>query len=156
MRPLRLFMFLYVLLSGNALPSYAQETPWVMWNFKAIPLSKTEVNLLITATLAPGWHIYPQHLAGGGPPPTQITYTEDRSYQPLGGSAETGNKARFYSDILEMYIEWYSDTVTFSQRVTVYEPVTVIRGTIEYMTCNEGTCIPDQKEFAVAINLLKP
>jgi DsbC/DsbD-like thiol-disulfide interchange protein len=154
-RALRLFLYLTALLAGGTPPVFAQDKAGVIWDYKAVPLSKTEVNLLVTASLAPGWHIYSQHLAEGGPPPTRITYLEHRSYRPLGEPKETGNKASFYSDIFEMPIEWYSHTVTFSQRVHLYEPVTAIQGMIEYMTCNDEVCVPARKEFTIDINLLK-
>lgn len=133
----------------------AQDNPWLLWSFKTEHVSRTETTLLATASLAPGWHIYSQYLGDDGPPPTHITFNEDDSYQPVGKTKESGNKARIYSEIFETYLVWYSGTVTFSQQFNVFEPVTTITGTIAYMTCNDDTCVPAKKEFTVNVNLLK-
>ena len=155
-RALRLLVLLTALHYGDATQGFAQDSQWVVWDLKTQPVSRTEIILTITANLAPGWHIYSQRLSDDGPLPTRIIFDEKDSYLPIGETDELGNKTRFYSDIYETYIEWFTGMVSFRQKFRIHEPVTTIRGKIEYMTCNDDTCVPARREFAIEVNLLKP
>jgi len=141
---------------GHRLPVLAQDTSWLLWDFKAVPQANDEVLLHLTATLAPGWHIYSQHLGNGGPQPTRITYVESTAYVLSGEATESGNQSRFYSPIFEMDIVWFSSSATFSQKIKLREPVTTIHGKIDYMTCNDTICVPGRREFRVDVAARKP
>lgn len=95
--------------------SYGQGTPAVNWNFKVEQLSKHELILSITANIAPGWHLYSQHLKEGGPQPTRFRFLPSDEYIPAGQANEKGNQTKFYDEIYEMEITWYTETVSFLQ-----------------------------------------
>lgn len=153
---LSLFLLATSLLFSALKPVFGQETPWIIWDFRAVPHAHHEVIVNLTATLAPGWHIYSQHLAAGGPPPTRITYAESPAYVPSGDAMESGDQTRFYSDIFEMDIVWFSGTVTFSQKLKLNEPVTTVQGTIDYLMCHDTICVPAKREFRLAVKSLPP
>lgn len=131
---------------------YGQGYSPVSWQFKAEPVTGHETLLSITATLDPGWHLYSQFIKEGGPIPTRFRFEPGDGYVPVSPMDERGKEARFYDDLYEMDIIWYSDVVTFSQRIRLVHPETIIKGKVEFMTCNDEVCIPGEREFMIEVN----
>ena len=123
----------------------------VAWHFDVEPLNMNESTVVLKATLAPGWHIYSQHLAEGGPIPTRFRFDTGNDVVLEATTLEQGDAHTFHDDLYEMDITWYSESVVFQQRIRLIKPVKVLRGTIEYMTCNNEICIPAEKEFSIPL-----
>lgn len=153
--PLRCLLVSVVILYVVPMLSWAQGSTPVNWNFKIEQLPQHEIVLNITASIAPGWHLYSQHLKEGGPQPTRFSFHQSDGYIVMGQAEEKGKQTTFYDDIYEMEITWYSETASFLQKFRLNEPVTTIIGEVEYMTCNNQICVPDKKEFEINVNLLK-
>jgi DsbC/DsbD-like thiol-disulfide interchange protein len=107
--------------------------------------------LSMRVTLAPGWHIYSQHIKEGGPIPTRITVNSGDDHSLIGTAEEKGKAFHFYDSLYEMNITWYSGEVSFLQRISINRMVPEIRGTIEYMVCNNKQCVPRQEHFTVNV-----
>src|SRR5690606_4833338 len=99
----------------------------------------------------PGWHLYSQFIAEGGPIPTRFTFENADGLDLIGMPEEKGKAFRFRDDMYEMEITWYSEKVDFSQKVSITESLSSIRGKVEYMTCNAHTCVPDSREFEIKV-----
>lgn len=151
----RCAVILAAFLSLAPILSRGQRSAPVDWDFKVEQRSNHGILLCITAKIAPGWHLYSQHLKEGGPQPTRFSYHQNDTYIVMGQAEEMGNRTTFYDDIYEMEITWYSKAATFLQKFRLNEPVTTIIGEVEYMTCNNQVCVPDKKEFEISVNLLK-
>lgn len=143
------------ILSLAPILSRGQGSAPLHWNFKVEGLSDYEIVLAITAKIAPGWHLYSQHLKEGGPQPTRLRFHQNDAYIAMGQPEETGKRTTFYDDIYEMEITWYSETASFLQKFRLNEPITTIIGVVEYMTCNNQVCVPQKKEFEINVNLLE-
>jgi DsbC/DsbD-like thiol-disulfide interchange protein len=135
------------------LVALGQAQPPVTWQVRSEPLSVNEVKLFITAKLRPNWHIYSQHLREGGPMPTRFQFSPNNEVFFLGDVLEMGLPVKFCDDIYEMEITWYSEEVSFIQNVRVANAQTVIRGEIEYMTCDTQQCIPAHHRFEIPVDL---
>jgi len=133
----------------------AQKGAYVNWIYNAEPISDREALITITADVLPGWHLYSQHLKQGGPQPTKFTFDSSDSYTLTGTTNENGKAYKYYDDIYEMEIVWYSGTVTFTNKIILTQPITAIKGTVEYMTCNDHTCVQDKREFTIDVDLSK-
>lgn len=129
--------------------SFAQGNHTVYWQFESVSTVNYEVVLKLTAHVAQGWHLYSQHMNENGPMPTRVTYTVDDGYVLIGQPEEKGNAVKFYDDLYGMEIIWYSGTVTFTQRIKLTRPTTTVKGTVEYMTCNDHICIPSKQDFTI-------
>lgn len=64
---------------------------------------------------------------------------------------EQGVAHTFYDSIYEMDITWYADSVTFRQNIRLVNPVPAIRGTVEYMTCDDRICVPGEEQFVIGL-----
>lgn len=131
--------------------SYGQGSSPVRWFFKADPVTGDELVLSIKAEVAPSWHLYSQFINEGGPQPTRIILDHPDAYTLLGKAEERGKQTTFYDPIYEMDITWYSDEVSFHQKIKMNQPVTFIKGKVEYMICNNSVCVPHKQEFSVSI-----
>ncbi|HEX8038720.1 MAG TPA: protein-disulfide reductase DsbD domain-containing protein [Chryseosolibacter sp.] len=123
----------------------------VSWSFEARPGRGGEATLLFTATLAPGWHLYSQHLAEGGPLPTRFRLEPADAFiceTPVG---EKGAAHTYYDSLYGMDVTWYAGAVSFGQKIRLIKPVPAIRGTVEYMTCNDRICIPCEEQFTIEL-----
>ncbi len=140
---------------GVARPSVCrgQQAAPVSWRFEALPERAGETTLLFTAALAPGWHLYSQHLKDGGPVPTRFRLEPGDDFICETTIQEKGAAHTFYDSMYEMDITWYAGAVSFEQKIRLVNPIQAIRGTVEYMTCNDRMCIPGEQQFKI---LLKP
>jgi hypothetical protein len=143
-------LFLFFILITYSDHGHSQSAP-VTWSFNAQRITNSEWIIHISTLLPPGWHIYSQHLAAGGPMPTTINLIANEEYLPVGKALEQGQPIQFYDSLYEMEITWYEQKVTFLQKVKVNCPVPFFQGTIDYMVCSEHVCIPQRKEFMVPL-----
>jgi DsbC/DsbD-like thiol-disulfide interchange protein len=150
MMPLKSVTIIF-LLSLAADVSSAQRAP-VSWSYAMHRISGHEWLFTTTATLAPGWHIYSQHLGEGGPIPTRITLNPNDDYSLIGTSEEKGKAFHFYDSLYKMNITWYIGEVSFLQRVSMNRMVPELRGIIQYMVCNNSQCIPHEQNFTVHVD----
>lgn len=134
----------------------AQNPQPVKWNFKSEPVTRPETTLIITASIAPGWHIYSQFMEKGGPLPTGFSFERSEEYSLVGKPEEKGKAIKFYDDIFMIDIIWYSDVVTFSQKIKLYEPFATVKGKVEFMVCNNQMCLPvNEQIFNIEVKPLK-
>ena len=127
----------------------AAQTGPVSWHFEAQSLNGNAANLILTATLARGWHLYSQHIEAGGPIPTHIRFETGDDATLEGITIEKGDPHTIHDSLYEMDVTWYTGSVVFEQRIRLINPVTALRGTVEYMTCNDEICVPAQQTFSI-------
>jgi len=63
-------LFIFIFLIGSV--SNAQIHNPVTWETSVEKINDSEFNLLITAGIEAGWHLYSQNVPEGGPIPTSI------------------------------------------------------------------------------------
>ena len=134
--------------------SYAQILNPVKWSFETKKISDTEYDLIATAKLDGGWHIYSQFLSGDGPVPTSLTFKPTSQYQLIGKAAEVSDhKKSGFDKIFEMNITKFADEVKFIQRIKAIAS-TEIKGSVEWQTCDDEKCLPPtNQDFAYKINV---
>ena len=116
----------------------------VSWNFsqKALPNNETELSFI--ATIEPGWHMYSQFLPAGGPIVTSFKYEKNAAVQLIGKVTEPKPTEEFDKNF-NMTLKYFSNRVTFKQKVKVNAAKSVLKGTIEFMSCNDSQCTPPQE-----------
>ena len=73
----------FVLFCSLSLWGQAQIFTPVSWKFSAKTLEKGEVEVILTAQIDAGWHIYSQHVKSGGPLPTTFSFKSSKEYEPI-------------------------------------------------------------------------
>lgn len=136
----RKFLFVLLLLSAFA---QSQILKPVTWTTSAEKVNDSEFDLLITAEIDPGWHLYSQNVPDGGPIPTTISFSEPgESYQLIGGPTE-GEGHEEFDNVFEMDIKYFENQAVFKQRIRVLtdEKIT-LNGVVEFMVCDDTNCLP--------------
>lgn len=130
---------------------FGQSDNPVLWRFHVEKANVDETSILMNASIAPGWHLYSQFLTEGGPVPTHFTFEQSDDFTFMGRVEEAGTPIKFYSELFEMEITWYTGQALFTQRIRLHRPVTTITGRVEYMACNDQICIPADQLFNISI-----
>lgn len=132
--------------------SQAQILSPVKWSWKAEQLKDDEYNLVFTANIDKGWHLYSQFIGEGGPVPTSFVFEKNSDVQIVGKVAEAGNKVtEGMDDMFGINVKKFDERVVFTQKVKVLKNTT-LKGSVEYMVCDDSRCLPpDAKEFDFAL-----
>jgi DsbC/DsbD-like thiol-disulfide interchange protein len=115
----------------------------VKWSFQAVPQANGEVLVQCTATLEEGWHVYALTLPSDqGPIATAIRLKPSEAYEPLGDMQEP-TPVETYDQNFGMVVRYHDGTPIFTQRIRPRkEGPVVVEGEVEYMLCNDKTCLP--------------
>lgn len=125
----------------------------VTFSYAAKKKSATTYDIVITATVAKGWHIYSQNSDKNGSLPTKFTFNTNPLLTVVGKTKEAGKLVKLYDKTMKANLQYYSNSVTFTQTVSLKAAVkTNITGTINYMLCDDSKCLPPSKKtFDIAI-----
>ncbi|MDN3665781.1 protein-disulfide reductase DsbD family protein [Algibacter miyuki] len=125
-----------------SLVSQAQVLDPVKWKTSVEKLSDTEYVLVSKASIEKGWHLYSQKVPEDGPIPTTFTYDDSDGHFKISGNTTEGEGHIVDDPVFEMKIKFFEATATFKQKVIVEEGVTVIKGFVEFMVCDDARCLP--------------
>lgn len=118
---------------------YAQPQP-VKWS-TSNTIIEDKVNLVIHAEIAPGWHLYSQNLADGGPIPTSFYLDSSSAFAPLGKWTEGEPHVEFDPNF-DMDLAFFSESADFSILLEPLQSDFIVKGELEFMVCNDEMCLP--------------
>lgn len=144
---------LLIALVSLALPAAlsAQILNPVKWAYSAKQIGTGQYILHMTARIDQGWHVYAQD-AGEGPVPTSFKFEKTPGTEFTGKVHEVGKKHREYDKNFNSVLSYYQDQVDFVQYVKVKPGTGVVKGTLEYMVCDNHQCLPP-KDIDFSIKL---
>ncbi|MBC7758760.1 MAG: hypothetical protein H7069_07895, partial [Phormidesmis sp. FL-bin-119] len=149
--------FFILFLSFGAFAQFADpnakiEDP-VRWSYRSEKVTDTEFDLVITATIEKGWHVYSQFIKDGGPIPTSFKFTPSKTYKLKGAVSELPKAVSAFDKNFDMQIAWHKDKVDFRQRIILTVPKTTVSGMLEFMVCNDQKCLPPvEVEFQIPVS----
>lgn len=132
--------------------SYGQILKPVKWSFSTKQISPAEVQLVLTATIDPTWHLYSQDIPPDGPVPTSFTFEKSADYKLIGKVKEPKAKEEFDKNF-DMVVKYFADKAVFTQNIEVLTDKDFqIKGFLEFMCCDDGRCLPpDEVDFTFKI-----
>lgn len=136
--------FIYFLLFFSLLKSQnAIKIPEVVkWKTSYVASKDNAGEILITATIQSEWHIYSIEPNADGPVPTTITFESSANYQLKGRINEPEGEKKM-DEAFGIEIKSFSkEAVFFQNLLRKTNEAFSIKGTIEYMTCNNVQCNP--------------
>jgi thiol:disulfide interchange protein DsbD len=113
----------------------------VKFNTVLTPVSDTEAEIIFTATIEPGWHVYSTDLDEG---PISATFHIEKTdgVEPVGKLKPRGKEVKKFDRIFQMDLRYFETKGEFVQRVKFTKPEYVITGYLEYGACSDETCLP--------------
>lgn len=123
----------------------------VKWSYAAKKTSKTEATLYLKATIDEGWHLYSQNMADGGPVKTSFKFTPAKTYKLVGKTTEPKAIVKFEKSF-DMNVSYFEKSVIFQQKVKLTGASATVKGTLEYMVCDDSQCLPPETvEFSIPV-----
>ncbi|WP_297091453.1 cytochrome c biogenesis protein CcdA [uncultured Draconibacterium sp.] len=119
----------------------AQLVEPVKWSFAQNKISANEFELVFTAKIEKGWHMYSTDLPEGGPIKTSFYFEKVENVELIGEPTPDKEVTEEFDKSFQMDLRWFSDEVNFTQKVKV-AGAGEITGYVEFMSCNDETCTP--------------
>lgn len=118
---------------------HAQE---VGWTGSVEPLSGAEYELRFEAAIPSGFHMYDMGPYEGGPNPTVITLSPEAGVELVGSVEQRTKPHRYFDQMFGMEIGTFSGKALFTQRVRLTAAQAKVRAAIEWMICDDKSCMP--------------
>lgn len=125
----------------------AQQNP-VHFSVQQKQVSPTEVEVIFTAKIDQGWHVYSTNLPADGPTSASLHVDKAEGVTPVGKLTTRGKELNVYDKTFEMKLRYFENSVGFVQRYKITAKTYTIKGYLEYGACNDEMCLPPtQVEF---------
>ena len=139
-----LFILFTLLFSLTAM---AQQNP-VHFSVQQKQVSPTEVEVIFTAKIDQGWHVYSTNLPADGPTSASLHVDKAEGVTLVGKLTTRGKELNVYDKTFEMKLRYFENSVGFVQRYKITAKTYSIKGYLEYGACNDEMCLPPtQVEF---------
>jgi hypothetical protein len=123
----------------------------IHWSYASKKISNTEAVIFIKATIDNGWHIYSVSQKDGGPLKTGFIFLPSRKYRMIDSIDEPLPTTK-YEKAFSMNVSYFEKSVIFHQKVMLTSKDAVVRGKVNFMTCNDEKCLPpDEVTFSIPI-----
>jgi len=104
--------------------------------------------IVFYATVERGWHLYDMNLPEGGPIPTSFDFEEIAGAELVDKVFTNSKITAQYDEIFGMTVRWFAENPTFIQKLKITDKENfLISGSINYMSCNDQSCVPGSEEF---------
>ncbi|QKJ32602.1 sugar transporter [Mucilaginibacter mali] len=142
---------IFIVLALFAIKAKAQILTPVNWSYAAKKTSATEAVVFLKANIDEGWHVYSQFVKEGGPIKTTFTFTASPEYTLVGKTIEPKPIVRM-EKVFGMDVAFFEGSAIFQQKIKLKKGQTTVKGSLEYMTCNDKQCLPPTtEEFSIPI-----
>ncbi len=130
----------------------------VHWTFHSEKKADGVYTFIADAVIDPGWHMYAQGVqADPGPTPATFNWETNPGYILDGKTAEeSSGRNEGHDPYFNLDLVTFEKDAHFTQLIKASAPL-VIRGSIEFMTCDQSRCLPpDEIHFAVDLATGQP
>ena len=103
---------------------------------------KAQGEIVFTATIDPGWHVYSTDLGQDGPIEATFNVVSADGVEPVGKLKPKGNAVKKFDEMFGMELQYFENTATFVQEVKFTKPEYTIDCYLEYGACNDKSCMP--------------
>ncbi len=140
-----IFLFLNLNLTGQIYDP-------VSWDFIYERTGDKTYELVFTASVEKGSHIYSMDVPEGGPIPTSFSFNESSGFSLEGKTYEATKPEELFDEAFGFKIKSFSDKAEFRQKVISENASFTVTGVVNFMSCNNTTCSPPKDvEFSFKI-----
>lgn len=135
-------LFLLLAFSLFILNLNAQIQEPVKFKTSLKSLSPTEAEIIFSATIEDGWHVYSTGLPDGGPISATFTAEKIQGAQLVGKLQPRGKEISNFDKVFEMKLRYFEHSVQFAQKIKITGPTYHAEGYLEFGACNDESCLP--------------
>ena len=132
----------FLLLSFVVYALQAQIKDPVKFKTELTPLSDTEAEVVFTAAIDKGWHVYSTDLGDGGPISATFNVDNKSGVELVGKLKPVGKEVSTFDKLFEMKVRYFENTAKFVQKVKFTGGAYEIEGYLEYGACDDESCLP--------------
>ena len=136
----RLYFLLYVSLLTLLLQ--AQMVNPVHFSSQLKMLDGDEAEIVFTATIDEGWHVYSTDLGDGGPISATFNVVKMDGVETVGKLKARGNVSKQFDKLFDMEVRFFEHKATFVQKIRFTKQQYTIDCFLEYGACNDEMCMP--------------
>ena len=104
-------------------------------------LGSDEAEIIFSAKIDAGWHVYSTD-QNGGPIPATFNKVKMEGVETVGKLKPRGNEQKTFDKLFGMDVRYFEHTATFVQKVKFTKEKYVIDCYLEYGACNDEMCMP--------------
>ena len=134
-------LFPFVLLLF-AVAVQAQIQAPVKFNSELKILAADEAEVVFTAAIDKGWHVYSTDLGDGGPISATFNVEKISGAEVVGKLKPVGKEISTFDKLFEMKVRYFENTAQFVQKLKLTGGAYQIEGYLEYGACNDENCLP--------------
>ena len=134
-------LFPFVLLLF-AVAMQAQIQDPVKFNSELKILAADEAEVVFTAAIDKGWHVYSTDLGDGGPISATFNVEKIFGAEVVGKLKPVGKEISTFDKLFEMKVRYFENTAQFVQKLKLTGGAYQIEGYLEYGACNDENCLP--------------
>lgn len=132
----------FLLLSFVVYALQAQIKDPVKFKTELTSLSDTEAEVVFTAAIDNGWHVYSTDLGDGGPISATFNVDNKSGVELVGKLKPVGKEVSTFDKLFEMKVRYFENTAKFVQKVKFTGGAYEIEGYLEYGACDDESCLP--------------
>ena len=136
----RFLFFVIVLMS--AVFGRAQMIDPVHFSTELKMLEGNNAEIVFSATIDPGWHVYSTDITDDGP--TRATFHADKleGVELVGKLQPRGNVKEQYEEMFGTTLRFFEERGAFVQKIRFTKPKYIISCYLEFGACNDEMCMP--------------
>ncbi len=139
----RIIRFLFAFLAVWPLGGVSAQQ--VAWSSSVEPLGGDTCRIVLEASIPASYHLYDMGpYEAGGPNATSIRFLPADGVRYDGGVQQLSAPERHYDELFGMEIGTFSGRARFAQQAILSVPEAEVRAEVEWMICNENTCLPPE------------
>ena len=104
--------------------------------------SGAEAEMVFSATIDPGWHVYSTELGSDGPIQASLHVNKMDGAELVGKLTPKGKEISNFDEMFGMKLRYFENTAQFVQKIKFTKPQYDIDAYLEYGACNDQMCMP--------------
>lgn len=105
-------------------------------------ISDVEAEIIFTASIDEGWHVYSTDLGDGGPISATFNVDNKSGVELVGNLKPVGKEVAVFDKMFEMNVRYFEKTAQFSQKIKFTGGAYTIEGYLQFGACNDENCLP--------------
>lgn len=136
----KLLFPLFLLLFTVAMRAQIQDPVKFKSELKTVAADEAEV--VFTAAIDKGWHVYSTDLGDGGPISATFNVEKIFGAEVVGKLKPVGKEISTFDKLFEMKVRYFENTAQFVQKLKLTGGAYQLEGYLEYGACNDENCLP--------------
>ena len=136
----KLLFPLFLLLFAVAVQAQIQDP--VKFKSELKTLAADEAEVVFTAAIDKGWHVYSTDLGDGGPISATFNVEKSSGAEVAAKLKPVGKEISTFDKLFEMKVRYFENTAQFVQKLKLTGGAYQLEGYLEYGACNDENCLP--------------